>query len=209
MGAAHHRTIVGICLASAVGAGQLPAAPLKNGNFSPSFTPWQGEIENADFDVSATDPDSDGRFSLLGGGLAQIETDPNPDPTANIIAVDLFQTFDLSPWAQAIRFDYAWTQTEPGYDYVGALLASTVNPSWFIGLFDGLDTLIGNASGWLDVDISSLAGERVQLSFRIEDGGDDRRDWLRVGNLQIVPAPATGLLVGVGIFALARLRRRT
>lgn len=199
---AHHRAVLGFCLVNALAAGQLQAGPIQNGAFTPDFAPWQGEVENADFDVTAVDPDTDGRFSLLGGGMAQIQTDPDADPAANIIAVNLFQTFDLSSRAQTLRFDYAWAMSDPDFDYVDAALFSVADPFLFLDLFAAVDTVLPSDSGQLGVDISALAGLEVQLTFRVEDGGDNGMDWLQVGNIELVPAPATLALLTIGLAAL-------
>lgn len=199
-------------LACSIGLLAMTSAPaamanLINGDFDPDFDGWSGETIDAVDDVQAANPDTSPLFQILGGGLAELTTDPTGN---NFYNVALFQAFDVPGDVTTIEIEGSWSLTDfAGGDLAEIVLTNTANTLDSELLFEAL-TDSGTFS--LDVDISSYANKNVQLLFRVEDGGDDGQDSFTFGNIVVnqtaAPAPTTIALLGLGALGLARRRRR-
>lgn len=195
--------LIAICLMLCLPQGAL-ALPLQNGDLS-SFTGWDGIIyDGADTFV---DPMTDPHFNLVPAGAA-LSND------FFFWEVALFQEFDLPSDVTTLSFDFAWSLTDPDFDFVQAALIDPITNTFLADLFPAtVDFSLASNSGNAVTDVSSLAGQTVTIEFLLQDGDFNEQDIFTVGNIQIetasVPEPSTFLLLGIGTLGLLLgVRRR-
>lgn len=183
------------------------AASFQNGDFSSGFSGWQGEVGGVGFD-----PASGGLFGISTETAAIVKSD------YYLFPVTLSQSFTLSLTATFLTFSLEYQATGPD-DFVMAGLVDQGGLATPIDLFDGNNPLIDHN---FRADISSLAGQDVQLYFTLLDLSYDfdpalfAPDVMKIDNIVIaqadgatpVPEPGSLLLVGAGLAGLAIVRNR-
>jgi MYXO-CTERM domain-containing protein len=179
---------------------------LQNGNFSAGLTGWNVEFG------TVTD----------GGGYALFEEDQFE------LSSTLSQVFTIPDLARELSFDLEMTSVpENGHEsWPDAFLASLydsngkplfanplgVDEFYYLdntGILDTTGTVTGNS---VSLDVSSLAGQDVLLSFDLFGGNDGMFTTVGVDNVNVsvIPAPGALLLglIGMGTFGLWRRSRK-
>ena len=193
-------TVLGIIL-----PGSLLAAPLTNGDFSAGFDAWSGEVTDIFFTTTPVDP-LPGAFVGnydASSGEAVLTTTTFVD---DILSVILVQGFDVGSVT-------AGNSLVLSYD-LSVVLTSVTDLALAQLSFGGGSAidLLGGSS----VDITTLAGQTVELLFGVEDF-DDLADTLSVDNIVITeviapaPAPVPGSLplLMLGLAGFVVMRRKT
>lgn len=200
------RKFIGASCLCLLGAwGDASAMPLTNGNFASGFAGWSGRVIAYDATTGVTTettvsplPGASGGNFGVAGGAAALQTSFLTD---DIYAVLLFQQFDLPTViaGQSVILSYSLSTVLTGSsDRAFAQLTHA----------GGIISLLSSAS----IDVTSYAGDAVELLFSVEDY-DDGIDRLTVGNIAIdvvnarVAEPATVLLIGMGMAAAGLARR--
>jgi len=189
------------------------AVPFTNGDFTSGLSSWN---------------DASGSGSVLvSGGVSQLETGSGVDSFSSVLVQgdDGFFNF-LSPVSLAasdrfLSFDVQFLDL--GVDS-SELVAGILTDSLGVNLYDALDfnlDLLGivsgidsSLSGWthFDVDISSLSGRDVALSFELADVTDGRDSRVYIDNIAFgdsintVPEPNISFLFMMGLFFLSAMR---
>lgn len=199
---------LGVFLATIALSGPSAAAPLLNGDFSAGFAGWDGEVTDIFFTTTTVSPPPGafvGNFDASSGAAVLTTTTLIDD----VFAVFIFQTFDLPAIGAGeslqLSYDLAVALTNPIF---GDAAFAQLNHGAGFGVT--IDLLSGSS-----VDITSLAGETVELLFGVEDF-DDLSDNLSVDNIAVnvlaaqVPEPGTLALVALALagFGAQRARRK-
>ncbi len=186
------------------------AVPFANGDFSSGMTGWNGTI-------------SPGTVLVLGGE-AQLATGAGSDPYSAVLVQGDDGSFmfpspiTLDSNDQFLNFDVSFLDLGiDGSESGGSLNTDALTIAMYDALdfnYDklfapGIDITLG--SGWtqFSIDISSLAGRDVALSFELADENDGRDSRVKIDNVtftgavvQNAPEPASVLLLALGIMLM-------
>lgn len=144
------------------------------------------------------------------GSMATIAEDPGFSPI--ILANDpgLGDPNVIIPAAGAIlSFDYMFTEAAGGDDEFGYFL---IDGTTGLDIAGYSNFIVDSMSGTESFNLSSLTGMTLGLSFQLSGlpGDTDFNSTVKISNLRIdvVPLPASALLLGAGIASLMAGRRR-
>jgi hypothetical protein len=196
------------------------AIPFTNGDFSSGLSGWN----DASFTGSVSE----------SGGIAQLDTGAGADPFSAIIVQgdDGFFNFNSPISLQAdnlyLNFDVQFADLgadmlESGAsfftDYLSVIVYDAVNFFDDLVLDPGVDVTTGSDWQRINLDVSSLIGHDVALSFELNDQDDGRDSRVLLDNISFtstpetidtiaVPEPNTIFLFAVGVLLLVTTRQR-
>lgn len=190
------------------------AIPFANGDFSSGMSSWN--------DASTT-----GNVSVVGG-VAQLDTGSGDDPFSAILvqgddgfftfaspitldASDLILSFDVN----FIDLGIDASESGGGFftDALSVILYDALDFTQDLFFLPGIDSSLG--AGWtrFDLDISSLAGRDVALSFELADANDGRNSRVQIDNIAFsntsiaVPEPEPVHLLALGLLLMTVMRK--
>jgi len=191
------------------------AVPFSNGDFTSGGTDWN--------DASST-----GSVSFVSGA-AQLDTGSGDDPYSAILvqgddgafnfgapisleAGDTFLNFDVS--FISLGTDVTETGGSSFGDYLSVVLYDSVDSSFDTTLTSAIDSSLGEGFVRYNLDVSSLIGRDIALSFELSDLNDGFNSRLLLDNISFssvplpggdttpVPEPDTLFLLGLGFILL-------
>jgi len=190
------------------------AVPFANGDFSSGLSSWN--------DASAT-----GTVSVISGE-AQLDTGSGTDPYSAILVQgdDGFFNFGspitLGASDSYLNFDVSFvdlgvdaSESGSGFftDYLAIALYDALDFSYDLIFEPGIDSSLAASWTRFHLDISSLVGRDIALSFELADYNDGRNSRVKIDNITFtngsdaqVPEPASIILLALGLMLMTTMR---
>ncbi len=204
------RAVPLILMLVCLNAGWSSATLLQNGDFSSSFSGWNGYIgQDSGGGLVVTYADlniGDSHFNV-SSGAAVLTND------VTYYQIILSQVFELPAISSTFSFEYLWDPTDNGSDTFQASIAVKNGASFDspIDLFNGSEPLSGSLTT-LAFDMTPYAGQTIRLDFILTDNDYLVSDKLQIDNVMTpttpVPEPGTLIMLGAGLSVLLLFSRR-